>query len=262
MQYKTMREARFLERPNRFVAIVELDGKKEKVHVKNTGRCRELLQPGVRVWLEDSRAGEDGPVQSSEGKGGQMAESAARSGAAANPKAAPRKTRYDLITVEKGRRLVNMDSQAPNKAAEEALRAGNLRIPGFDPEVMTLQREKTLGDSRFDLYLEQEGRKAYIEVKGVTLEEEGICRFPDAPTERGMKHLKGLEEAAAAGHTAAVLFVIQMKDVVRFEPHEERHKAFADALRHAAANGVQVLACDCRVTPDSMNLKDPVPVIL
>ena len=127
---------------------------------------------------------------------------------------------------------------------------------------MTLQREKTLGDSRFDLYLEQEGRKAYIEVKGVTLEEEGICRFPDAPTERGIKHLKGLEEAAAAGHTAAVLFVIQMKDVVRFEPHEERHKAFADALRHAAANGVLVLACDCRVTADSMNLKDPVPVIL
>ncbi|MBQ3107299.1 MAG: DNA/RNA nuclease SfsA [Firmicutes bacterium] len=252
MQYKTMREARFLERPNRFVAIVELDGEKEKVHVKNTGRCRELLQPGVRVWLEDSRAGE----------GGQVRNSAARSGAAANPKAAPRKTRYDLITVEKGSRLVNMDSQAPNKAAEEALRAGNLRIPGFDPEVMTLQREKTLGDSRFDLYLEQEGRKAYIEVKGVTLEEEGICRFPDAPTERGIKHLKGLEEAAAAGHTAAVLFVIQMKDVVRFEPHEERHKAFADALRHAAANGVLVLACDCRVTPDSMNLKDPVPVIL
>ena len=217
MFYKNMVEGRFLARPNRFIAQVEIDGQVETVHVKNTGRCRELLQPGARVWC----AGSDNPA---------------------------RKTKYDLITVEKGPYLINMDSQAPNQAARKWLEAG-----GLGP-VELVKPEQTFGNSRFDFYLERQGRGMYLEVKGVTLENEGICRFPDAPTERGAKHLRELIAAKEAGFEAGVLFVIQMRPVRWLEPNDGTDPAFGAALREAAAAGVQVLAVDCFVTEDSMEI--------
>ncbi len=225
MQYKTMVPGIFQARPNRFIAHVEIDGKLEICHVKNTGRCRELLPAGAAVWC-------------------QVAE---------DPK---RKTKYDLITVRKGQRLINMDSQAPNQAAGEWLRAG-----GLGP-VTELRAETVHGDSRFDFSFQLEGRPCFLEVKGVTLETDGVCAFPDAPTERGVKHLRGLTRAAREGYGAYVLFVIQMADVQFLRPHDERDPAFGQALREAAANGVRVLAVDCRVTPDSMVIQKPVPVRL
>ncbi len=215
----------FLDRPNRFVAHVRIGGAAETVHVKNTGRCRELLTPGVRVWC-------------------QRAESAAR------------KTRYDLIAVEKGPRLINMDSQAPNAAAAEWLAGG-----GLGP-VEQLRRETVHEDSRFDFSFRLQGRPCFLEVKGVTLEEDGVCAFPDAPTLRGVKHLRGLTRAAGAGFGAYVLFVIQMEDAVCLRPNEQTDPAFAAALREAAAGGVEVLALDCAVTPERMTLRRPVPVEL
>ena len=217
MFYKNMVEGRFLARPNRFIAQVEIDGQVETVHVKNTGRCRELLQPGARVWC----AGSDNPA---------------------------RKTKYDLITVEKGPYLINMDSQAPNQAARKWLEAG-----GLGPAEL-VKPEQTFGNSRFDFYLERQGRGMYLEVKGVTLENEGICRFPDAPTERGAKHLRELIAAKEAGFEAGVLFVIQMRPVRWLEPNDGTDPAFGAALREAAAAGVQVLAVDCFVTEDSMEI--------
>lgn len=227
MNYGTVVPGRFLARPNRFIAHVELDGQTQICHVKNTGRCRELLVPGARVYLEDF-----GPDTK-------------------------RKTRYDLIAVEKGSLLINMDSQAPNKAVEEFLRAGGLW------ESPTLVRPETKwGNSRFDFYLEQGERKAFLEVKGVTLEQEGLALFPDAPTQRGVKHLEELTAAAAAGFEAYVLFLIQMKGVHTFRPNWELHPQFGQALVQAAQAGVNVLAYDCRVTPSSMVLDAPVPVNL
>lgn len=227
MKYGTVAPGRFLARPNRFIAHVELDGQTQICHVKNTGRCRELLVPGARVYLEDF-----GPDTK-------------------------RKTRYDLIAVEKGSLLINMDSQAPNKAVEEFLRAGGLW------ESPTLVRPETKwGNSRFDFYLEQGERKAFLEVKGVTLEQEGLALFPDAPTQRGVKHLEELTAAAAAGFEAYVLFLIQMKGVHTFRPNWELHPQFGQALVQAAQAGVNVLAYDCRVTPSSMVLDAPVPVNL
>ncbi len=215
----------FLDRPNRFVAHVRIGGAAETVHVKNTGRCRELLTPGVRVWC-------------------QRAEGAAR------------KTRYDLIAVEKGPRLINMDSQAPNAAAAEWLAGG-----GLGP-VEQLRRETVHEDSRFDFSFRLQGRPCFLEVKGVTLEEDGVCAFPDAPTLRGVKHLRGLTRAAGAGFGAYVLFVIQMEGVVCLRPNEQTDPSFAAALREAAAGGVEVLALDCAVTPERMTLRRPVPVEL
>ncbi len=215
----------FLDRPNRFVAHVRIGGAAETVHVKNTGRCRELLTPGVRAWC-------------------QRAEGAAR------------KTRYDLIAVEKGPRLINMDSQAPNAAAAEWLAGG-----GLGP-VEQLRRETVHEDSRFDFSFRLQGRPCFLEVKGVTLEEDGVCAFPDAPTLRGVKHLRGLTRAAGAGFGAYVLFVIQMEDAVCLRPNEQTDPAFAAALREAAAGGVEVLALDCAVTPERMTLRRPVPVEL
>ena len=225
MQYENMVPGVFLARPNRFIAHVEIDGQMEICHVKNTGRCRELLTPGAQVWCQ-------------------------RSG---NPS---RKTKYDLITVKKGDRLINMDSQAPNIAAGEWLRSGGLG------EISDLKAEYTHGDSRFDFSFLMEGKRCFLEVKGVTLEDDGVCAFPDAPTERGVKHLKGLTQAAKDGYGAFVLFVIQMADVKYLRPHDERDPAFGAALREAAENGVTVMAMDCGVTEDTMQIRLPVLVRL
>jgi sugar fermentation stimulation protein len=215
----------FLARPNRFIAHVELDGKEEIVHVKNTGRCRELLPAGAKVWCQRSD----------------------------NPN---RKTKFDLITVQKGERLINMDSQAPNAAAKEWLLAGGLG------EIQNLRAETVHGDSRFDFSFTLDEKTCFLEVKGVTLEEDGICAFPDAPTERGVKHLRGLTRAAKEGYGAYVLFVIQMPDVKYLHPNDATDPAFGAALREAAANGVQVIAMDCAVAPDTMDIRLRVPVKL
>ena len=225
MRYKQIVEAVFQERPNRFIAYVELLGKRETVHVKNTGRCRELLPAGAQVWCQKSD----------------------------NPN---RKTKYDLITVQKGERLINMDSQAPNTAAGEWLRSGGLG------EIENLKAESFHGDSRFDFSFTKDGKPCFLEVKGVTLEDDGVCAFPDAPTERGAKHLKGLAQAAKDGFGAYVLFVIQMADVKYLRPHDERDPAFGAALREAAENGVVVMAMDCAVKIDSMDIRLRVPVKL
>ena len=216
---------RFLARPNRFIAKVEIDGCEETVHVKNTGRCRELLPHGAEVFCRFDP----------------------------NP---ARKTRYDLITVLKGDRLINMDSQAPNAAAKEWLLGGGLG------EIANLKAEAFCGDSRFDFSFTKEGKTCYLEVKGVTLENDGVCAFPDAPTERGVKHLKGLTELARSGYGAYVLFVIQMADVKYLHPNDATDPAFGAALREAAAAGVQVLAMDCAVTESTMDIRLPVLVKL
>ena len=225
MKYANMRPGIFLARPNRFIAYVEMEGQKQTVHVKNTGRCRELLTPGAAVWCEKS----------------------------ANP---ARKTGYDLIAVEKGTRLINMDSQAPNAAAAEWLRSGGLG------EIENLRAETVHGDSRFDFSFTKEGKTCFLEVKGVTLEADGVCAFPDAPTIRGTKHLRGLTQAAREGYGAYVLFVIQMADVQYLHPNDATDPDFGAALREAAGNGVQILAMDCTVTVDSMTIRDPVPARL
>ena len=226
MRYDDVREGRFLSRPNRFIAHVALDGVTEVCHVKNTGRCRELLVPGAAVYLE--RAG--------------------------NP---ARKTRYDLIAVRKGGLLINMDAQAPNRVFGEWAAAG-----GFLPGLTAIRPEFTWGDSRFDFRLEDGRGPVFVEVKGVTLEEDGEARFPDAPTERGAKHLRGLLRAVEQGYRAAVCFVIQMKGPAVFRPNDRTDPAFGQALRRAAAGGVAVLAVDCRVEPDSLVIDRPVPVDL
>ena len=225
MKYENMTPGIFLSRPNRFIAHVEIDGQAEVVHVKNTGRCRELLPAGAQVWCQRS----DNPT---------------------------RKTKYDLITVKKGSRLINMDSQAPNKAVKEWLLSGGLG------EISDLRAETTHGDSRFDFSFVKDGRTCFLEVKGVTLETDGVCAFPDAPTERGAKHLRGLTEAAKAGFGAYVLFVIQMTDVVCLHPNDATDPNFGKALREAAAKGVEVLAMDCHVTVEEMTICNPVPVNL
>ena len=225
MRYCNMVPGVFLARPNRFVAHVEFNGVTEIVHVKNTGRCRELLPAGAQVWCQK----------------------------ADNPS---RKTQYDLITVRKGNRLINMDSQAPNTAAKEWLLSGGLG------EIENLKAETFHGDSRYDFSFQKEGRQCFLEVKGVTLENDGVCAFPDAPTERGAKHLRGLTEAAKNGYGAYVLFVIQMADVEYLHPNDATDPAFALALREAAAAGVEILAMDCAVTVDTMTVRSPVRVKL
>ena len=225
MKYANMTEGRFLARPNRFIAHVEIDGEAQVVHVKNTGRCRELLPVGAQVWCQESD----------------------------NPN---RKTKYDLISVRKGERIINMDSQAPNIAAGEWLRSGGLG------QTENLKAESFHGDSRFDFSFTKDGKQCFLEVKGVTLETDGVCAFPDAPTERGAKHLKGLTKLAREGYGAYVLFVIQMADVKYLHPNDATDPAFGAALREAAANGVQVLAMDCAVTESTMELRLPVLVKL
>ena len=216
---------RFLARPNRFIAKVEINGQVQTVHVKNTGRCRELLQVGAEVWCRYDP----------------------------NPK---RKTRYDLITVKKGERLINMDSQAPNAAAKEWLLGGGLG------KIENLKSETFHGDSRFDFSFTKDGQPCFLEVKGVTLENDGVCAFPDAPTERGAKHLRGLSELARSGFGAYVLFVIQMADVKYLHPNDITDPAFGTALREAADAGVRILAMDCAVAEDTMQIRLPVLVRL
>ena len=226
MIYERVVPAVFLSRPNRFIARVQLEGRETVVHVKNTGRCRELLVPGATVYIQDNHRPE-------------------------------RKTSYDLIAVQKGDRLINMDANAPNAVFGEWLRAGGL---GFVPDL--IRPETVHGDSRFDFYFEHEGRACFAEVKGVTLEEEGVVRFPDAPTERGVKHLNGLQRCLREGYEAMAVFVIQMKDVQRLEPNRATHPAFADALAAASTAGVRLLALDCQVAPDRLEIADPVPIRL
>ena len=226
MNYAQVLPARFLARPNRFVAQVEVEGRIETVHVKNTGRCRELLMPGRTVYLTPGN----------------------------NPQ---RKTPYDLIAVDKEGLVVNMDAQAPNQVFAEWARAGH-----FVPGLTLLRPETTWGSSRFDFYWEAGERRGFVEVKGCTLEEGGHVRFPDAPTLRGVKHLEELARCREQGYEAAVCFVLQMGGMVDFAPNDATHPAFGDALRRAAAGGVTVLAMDCAVTPDSLRLDRPVPVKL
>jgi len=225
MQYQNMVRGKFLRRPNRFIAHVQIRGQEQIVHVKNTGRCRELLPPGVQVWCQEF----DSPR---------------------------RTTNFDLITVRKGDRLINMDSQAPNHAVREWLLDGGLG------QVKQLRSETTHGESRFDFSFVKNGRLCFLEVKGCTLETDGVCAFPDAPTKRGTKHLRHLTELAKEGYGAYALFVIQMSDVKYFHPNDATDPAFGRALREAAENGVQVLAMDCAVTEDAMFLGKPVEIKL
>ena len=225
MKYENMVPGKFLCRPNRFIAHVEIDGKLEIVHVKNTGRCRELLPEGAQVWCQRS----DNPS---------------------------RKTKYDLICVQKGQRLINMDSQAPNVAVGQWLRSGEFG------DVSKVCPEVKFENSRFDFAVEKDGRPCFMEVKGVTLENDGVCAFPDAPTVRGAKHVKELICAAQAGFDAYILFVIQMENVRCLHPNDATDPAFSQALREAAKAGVHVLAMDCKVTTDSMTLHTKVPICL
>lgn len=225
MKYANIVPGTFLSRPNRFIAHIVIDGKEEICHVKNTGRCAELLTPGAQVWCEKSQ----------------------------NP---ARKTGVDLIAVQKGNRTINMDSQAPNAAAKEWLTGGGLG------KIEDLKPESRHGDSRFDFSFTKDGIPCFLEVKGVTLENEGICAFPDAPTTRGTKHLLELTELVQQGYGAYVLFVIQMEDVFYLHPNDATDPAFGQALRTAARAGVQVLAMDCDVTPGTMVLRKPVEVRL
>ncbi len=225
MQYNNMVPGIFFARPNRFIAHIEIDGRLEICHVKNTGRCRELLPEGARVWCLDANS----PT---------------------------RKTRYDLIAVQKGNRIINMDSQAPNAAAYEWLLSGGLG------QIESLKPESRFGDSRFDFSFTKDGTPCFLEVKGVTLENDGICAFPDAPTERGAKHLRELTRLRNEGYGAYVLFVIQMSDVRYLHPNDDPDPAFGAALREAAAAGVQILAMDCAITPDTMVIQNPVEIRL
>lgn len=226
MKYERIQVGRFIERPNRFIAYIDIDGAKEMVHVKNTGRCAELLKPGATVYVQKSD----------------------------NPE---RKTQWDLIGVEKGKRLVNMDSQIPNAVVKEWLEAGNL----FDLPIK-IQPETTYSKSRFDLYVEAGNRKVFIEVKGVTLEENGVARFPDAPTERGVKHVEELIKALKDGYESYIIFVIQMNGARYFTPNIDTHPEFAEALRKAKKAGVKILAYDCDVKEDEIRLNSSIPVVL
>ena len=225
MQYSNMVPGIFLARPNRFIAHIEIDGRLEICHVKNTGRCRELLPEGAMVWCLDANS----PT---------------------------RKTRYDLIAVQKGSRIINMDSQAPNAAAREWLSGGGLG------QIENLKPESRFGDSRFDFSFTKDGVPCFLEVKGVTLENDGICAFPDAPTQRGAKHLRELTRLRQEGYGAYVLFVIQMSDVRYLHPNDDTDPAFGAALREASAAGVQILAMDCAVTPESMTIQKTVEIRL
>lgn len=248
MNYPNIFSGIFRARPNRFLAYVEVAGERMECHVKNTGRCRELLVPGCRVYLTHS----DNPA---------------------------RKTRYDLVAVEKetehGPLLVNLDSQAPNRVFGEWAAGGCFR-----PGLTLLRPETTYGNSRFDYYWEAKPgplfasspkspnaisgaeERGFVEVKGVTLEENGVARFPDAPTLRGVKHLEELITAQNAGYQAAICFIVQMEGMKVLKPNDATHPQFGEALRRAAGAGVCILAMECRVTPDSLNVTRPLPVQL
>ena len=222
MKYSNIYKGTFLERPNRFIAICEIDGKQETCHVKNTGRCRELLVKGATVYLEKS----------------------------SNPN---RKTQYDLVCVEKNNKLINMDSQIPNYVVTESL-------DKIFNDITYVKQEYKYGNSRFDIYVETKTDKIFVEVKGVTLEEDGVVRFPDAPTERGVKHLKELQKAVSEGFRACVVFLVQMQDVKYFEPNYETHPEFANELKNAYENGVEIFVYDSIVTSDEIKLNKSVKI--
>ena len=224
MKYKNIKQAKFLSRPNRFIANIEIDGKTEICHVKNTGRCKELLVPNADIFVQE--------IDSKK-----------------------RKTKYDLISVYKGRRLVNIDSQAPNKVFYEWVKVGNL-FKG----ITSVKPEYKYKNSRFDFYIETIKAKTLVEVKGVTLEENGAALFPDAPTERGLKHVIELSECIKEGFETYIIFIIQMKDVLYFTPNVKMHKAFAEALTRAEKQGVKIIALDSHVTEDSIIVGDFVEV--
>ena len=230
MRYPNITPGVFRARPNRFIAHVEVEGALEVCHVKNTGRCRELLVSGAKVWLVES----DNPA---------------------------RKTRYDLVAVEKerpgGSLLVNMDSQAPNRIFGEWAEEGKFR-----PGLKLLRPETTFRNSRFDYYWEDSEKRGFVEVKGVTLEEDGVVRFPDAPTERGVKHLEDLVVAKEAGYEAAVCFIIQMAGMKHLEPNDTTHPAFGEALRRCAGAGVRVFALECETAPGYVKAVGEIPVVL
>ena len=220
MKYSNIKQGLFISRPNRFIAEVEIDGEVKICHVKNTGRCRELLIPGVKVILEYS----DNPL---------------------------RRTSYDLIAVYKGDMLINIDSQAPNKVFGEWIRQGD-----FFKNVTLVRPEYKYGNSRFDFYIEADGKKILAEIKGVTLEKDGVLLFPDAPTERGVKHVTELIEAKDDGYEAYIFFIIQMKECKYFTPNRETHPEFANALTEAQKRGVGIFALTCNVTDDSLEIDD------
>ena len=230
MKYNNIEQGIFLNRPNRFIAEVLIGEDNHTVHVKNTGRCRELLVKGAKVWLEKSQ----------------------------NPL---RKTQYDLVCVEKNKDkssvIINMDSQIVNDVAEEWLKKGEL----FSDDAL-IKREVKYKNSRFDFYIESEDRKVFLEVKGVTLENDGIASFPDAPTERGIKHINELISSIDDGYEAYILFVIQMKGIKYFEPNDITHKAFGDALRNAKEKGVNIIAMDCKVTPEEIVIDKDIEIRL
>lgn len=231
MKYKNIVQAKFIERPNRFIAYCEIEGEIHKVHVKNTGRCRELLIPNCTVYLEESN----------------------------NPN---RKTKYSLISVIKGNRLINMDSQSPNKVVLEAIENKTIKLPNFDEEITFIKSEKTYKDSRFDIYLESENKKAFIEIKGATLEENNIVMFPDAKTERGVKHVNELITANKEGYLTYIIFVVQMSDVDYFTPNEKMHKELKDVLVEAKNIGVEILAYECNIETNIIEITKEVPVKL
>ncbi len=226
MIYKNIREAKFLNRPNRFIAHIEIDGREEICHVKNTGRCKELLTENATVFVQE----------------------------ADNPS---RKTRYDLIGVIKGDRMINMDSQIPNKVFREWAQSSR-----YFGDIKLLRGEKTFENSRFDFYIETETDKIFVEVKGVTLEEDGVVLFPDAPTERGVKHINELCRCVEEGYKAYIFFIIQMDNVKYFTPNRKTHPAFADALKTAAEKGVNIIALDCKVTQDSIAANSFIKTVL
>lgn len=226
MKYERIIKGSFIERPNRFIAYAEIAGERETVHVKNTGRCAELLQPGASIYVQESDN-------------------------------LQRKTKWDLIAVEKGERVINMDSQIPNKVVQEWIEQGNIW-----ENIRTIKPETVYRNSRFDLYIETDEKKIFIEVKGVTLEEQGVARFPDAPSERAVKHLEELICAVKEGYEAYVFFVIQMKGVRYFTPNIDTHPEFCQTLKKAKASGVHILAYDCEVDVNSIEISESVPVVL
>lgn len=230
MKYKNVISAVFIKRPNRFIAICDIDGEIVQAHVRNTGRCRELLIQGVKVYLEKSDQGR-------------------------------RKTGYTLIAVEKGERIVNIDSLAPNKVVSETLNDGQLQLSNFGKPTL-IKPEKQFYDSRFDFYLESTTNKAFVEVKGVTLEENNVALFPDAPTERGVKHIKELIKAIFEGYDAYIVFIVQMKDVFSFTPNIKTHPEFGEELKIAIESGVHIRCFDSYIGEDFILLGDSIPVVI
>lgn len=231
MIYDNIVKATFIKRPNRFIAHCIVNGKEEIVHVKNTGKCKELLIEGCTVYLQEHD----------------------------NPN---RKTKYSLISVVKGNRLINMDSQIPNKVAYEALINKKIVLPGLDEEIITIKPEKTYKSSRFDIYIETKSKKAFVEIKGVTLEEDGVVLFPDAKTDRGVKHVCELIEASRDGYLSYILFIVQMDNVKYFTPNIKMHPEFGEVLKKANLSGVHIISYNCNVSETSISIKEEIKVML